>query len=76
MTKIIVFSDIVIIIDKILISSIIRWIYINDINYMSSCYGLQKWADPFYWHMYKYAVAVPVIEAVGKQMIKALKISK
>lgn len=35
--------------------------YINDIQYLSACYGLQKWLDPFYWHMYKYALAVPAI---------------
>ncbi len=35
--------------------------YINDLNYLSSCYGLDKWADPLYWHMYKYAMCVPAI---------------
>lgn len=35
--------------------------YICDINYISSSYGLEEWAAPYYWHMYKYAVAVPAI---------------
>ena len=35
--------------------------YIHDIEYLSSCLGLDRWADPFYWHMYKYALAVPLI---------------
>ena len=35
--------------------------HIHDINYLSSLIGLDKFSDPFYWHMYKYAVAVPVI---------------
>ena len=35
--------------------------YICDINYISASYGLEKWASPYYWHMYKYAVAVPAI---------------
>ena len=35
--------------------------YIHDINYLSATYGLDKWSDPFYWHMYKYAVCVPAI---------------
>lgn len=35
--------------------------YINDINYISASYGLKEWSDPFYWHMYKYALAVPAI---------------
>lgn len=35
--------------------------YIHDIQYESSLYGLEKWSDPFYWHMYKYAMCVPAI---------------
>ena len=35
--------------------------FINDINYISSCYGLDKWENGFYWHMYKYAMEVPAI---------------
>lgn len=31
--------------------------YIQDINYLSASYGLDKWSDPFYWHMYKYSPA-------------------
>lgn len=35
--------------------------YINDINYVSACYGLDKWSEPSYWHLYKYAMCVPAI---------------
>ncbi len=35
--------------------------YIHDIQYLSACYGLDKWLDPTYWHLYKYALAVPAI---------------
>ena len=35
--------------------------YIHDINYLSACYGLDKWLEPKYWHLYKYALAVPAI---------------
>ncbi len=35
--------------------------FIHDINYESASYGLDKWSDPFYWHMYKYALSVPAI---------------
>lgn len=35
--------------------------FIHDINYLSASLGLEKWADPFYWNMYKYALAVPLI---------------
>lgn len=30
--------------------------YINDINYISACCGLDKWSDPAYWYMYKYSL--------------------
>ncbi len=33
--------------------------YIHDINYLSASLGLEKFSDPLYWNMYKYAVAVP-----------------
>lgn len=35
--------------------------FIHDINYESAAYGLDEWSNPLYWHMYKYAVAVPAI---------------
>ena len=47
--------------------------YINDINYMAACYGLQKWSDPFYWHMYKYAVAVPAIPEFAYNLANIIK---
>ncbi len=47
--------------------------YINDINYISACYGLDKWSDPFYWHMYKYACAVPAIPDLAFNIAKIIK---
>lgn len=47
--------------------------YINDINYESAYYGLEKWADPFYWHMYKYAMCVPAIPNVSYQLANIIK---
>ena len=47
--------------------------YINDINYLSACYGLQKWADPFYWHMYKYGLAVPAIPDLAFNIANIIK---
>lgn len=35
--------------------------FIHDINYEAAQYGLEKWANPYYWHMYKYAMCVPAI---------------
>lgn len=49
--------------------------YINDIHYLSSCYGLEKWADPFYWYMYKYALnisAIPELACNIAHIIKAV----
>lgn len=35
--------------------------YINDINYLSACCGLEKWHDAESWYMYKYAMSLNVI---------------
>lgn len=47
--------------------------YIQDILYLSSCYGLDKWADEFYWHMYKYAMAVPAIPQLAYNLSNMIK---
>lgn len=47
--------------------------FINDINYQSSLYGLEKWADQFYWHMYKYALAVPAIPTLAYNVANIIK---
>lgn len=49
--------------------------YMNDMNYMASSYGLDRWADPFYWHMYKYAMcmqAIPEFAFNVSNIIKAI----
>lgn len=35
--------------------------YINDINYVSASFGLDKWCDERVWHLYKYAMALEAI---------------
>ncbi len=47
--------------------------FINDINYISSCYGLDKWANQFYWHMYKYAMEVPAIPYLSFNLANIIK---
>lgn len=47
--------------------------YICDINYISADYGLQAWSDPFYWYMYKYAVAVPAIPYLSFNVANIIK---
>ena len=52
-----------------------RNFYICDINYISADYGLKEWSDPFYWHMYKYALnvsAVPYLSFNVARIIKSL----
>lgn len=49
--------------------------YIEDIQYLSAQYGLDVWADPLYWHMYKYAVsmeAIPTLSYSVSCIIKSL----
>ena len=47
--------------------------FICDINYLSASYGLDKWSDPFYYHMYKYAVAVPAIPYLSFNVSNIIK---
>lgn len=47
--------------------------YINDIQYISSCYGLDKWADPFFWHMYKYSLCLPAIPLLSFNIANIIK---
>ena len=47
--------------------------FINDINYVSACYGLDKWESGFYWHMYKYAMEVPAIPYLSFNIAKIIK---
>ncbi|MCR5416866.1 MAG: HAD-IIIC family phosphatase [Pseudobutyrivibrio sp.] len=47
--------------------------YICDLNYISADYGLKEWADPFYWYMYKYAMAVPAIPSLSFNVANIIK---
>ena len=46
---------------------------IHDIHYLSAQYGLDKWSDPFYWHMYKYAMCVPAIPQFAFNLSNIIK---
>ena len=54
-------------------ANITKNFFINDINYVSSCYGLDKWANQFYWHMYKYAMEVPAIPYLSFNIANIIK---
>lgn len=47
--------------------------YICDINYISADYGLKEWSDPFYWHMYKYAMNVSAIPYLAFNVANIIK---
>lgn len=47
--------------------------FICDINYISADYGLREWSDPFYWHMYKYALNVNAIPFLSFNVANIIK---
>lgn len=47
--------------------------YICDINYISADYGLREWSDPFYWHMYKYALNISAIPYLAFNVANIIK---
>ncbi len=50
-------------------------LYINDINWLSSAYGLEKWSAPEYWYLYKYSLntdAIPELSYQAASIVKAL----
>lgn len=47
--------------------------YIHDICYEAADYGLERWSDPFYWDMYKYAMCVPAIPYTAFQLARIIK---
>jgi FkbH-like protein len=47
--------------------------HICDINYISADYGLKEWSDPFYYHMYKYALNVNAIPYLSFNVANIIK---
>jgi FkbH-like protein len=47
--------------------------HICDINYISADYGLKEWSDPFYYHMYKYAMNVNAIPYLAFNVANIIK---
>lgn len=47
--------------------------YINDINYISSCFGLEKWHDTSAWYMYKYALNTQAIPEFSFNLANIIK---
>lgn len=47
--------------------------YICDINYIASCFGLDKWFDDQAWYMYKYACSLDAVPYVTKNIANIIK---
>jgi FkbH-like protein len=47
--------------------------YICDLNYISADYGLKEWSEPFYYHMYKYAMNVNAIPYLSFNVANIIK---
>lgn len=47
--------------------------YINDINYLASCFGLEKWHNASYWYMYKYAMSLDAVPEVAYSLACIIK---
>ena len=47
--------------------------YICDINYISADFGLNQWSDPFYWHMYKYAMNLSAMPLLAHNIANIIK---
>ncbi len=53
----------------------LRNLYINDINYLSAWFGLERWYDKRFWYSYKYAMsceATPLLADSVASIIKAV----
>lgn len=47
--------------------------FINDIDFLSSCFGLQKWNAAYDWHMYKCAPAVAAVPELAFSVANIIK---
>lgn len=47
--------------------------YINDINYLSACMGLEKWHSAESWYLYKYAMNTEVIPELAYSIACIIK---
>ena len=49
--------------------------YINDLCWLSADYGLRRWSDPVYWHLYKYCCcpeAFPILAGNVAGIIRSI----
>lgn len=48
-------------------------VYINDLHYQASWYGLERWYDNAQWYMYKYPFAVDAVPLVCHNIANIIK---
>ncbi len=47
--------------------------YINDLDYLSSDFGLTAWGNATYWYMYKYAMCLEAIPLLANSVANIIK---
>ncbi len=47
--------------------------FVNDINYVSACYGLDRWHDESAWYMFKYCCAIDAIPYLSFNVARIIK---
>ncbi len=47
--------------------------FICDLNYVASCFGLDKWFDESAWYMYKYAFSLDAVPSVAFNLSHIIK---
>lgn len=47
--------------------------YLHDLNYISACYGLDRWLDDTVWFLYKYACALDAIPVWSFGVVRIIK---
>lgn len=47
--------------------------FICDLNYVASCFGLDKWFDDQAWYMYKYACSLDAVPSVAYNLSHIIK---
>jgi FkbH-like protein len=50
-------------------------VHLNDIHYLSACFGLQRWHDRLFWHSYKYAMNVEAIPSIAHAVASIVRAS-
>jgi FkbH-like protein len=48
-------------------------LYINDINYLSAWFGLERWYDKKVWYSYKYAMNIDAIPLVANSVASIIR---